>query len=879
MNCLSLVSAFLEKHDIPAVSFKKALKKVAALGFSDTVDVDYSFGEKFIFQIITDIYRLNSQNVKKCADIVSKNFGAIGRHEKNLIKHYLDYKDKESLDSLISLLSNIGATSDFTVTLLNSVREDLLEPAVLTFKKYWSLAETEKDESKKYDYLQGIYTRLVPLLNEDILSLKDIFSYNEKYIVKELPTESIKQLEVFCNNSKKQPSYKARKLFCDEYNRLLAIDLQNSSASNILEQPMNISSADNTPFAKLRTEQAQLAVLNLDQKLFDSCQTENVFWDTVFSLIYYSYRVLENHRILAVNINNIYTNDGRNLKWLAYSYIGIYAEHFIPTKEKRKFYHPEYLCFARCEHKGIVLSDEEKKNIVKYYEGKITIDDLSIIIQRDLPFLKNILLDFENVWYGYTFSDCFSIVSGTYPQNNDISFIENNNQILLIFNKYRHDERKIPCPECAGLNISGNSYPEVGLKSWECKNAFCPSRSKSNRGKRFSKKSNFMQNGFDSDSLNNQITRDLIKKWRRDVVEISNQNEIYEMLTRYFSFSGEEILLVNTPVESSDVICSSERTFSDITLEQIKKMRVLSNEFSNYFNEGKYVKRYLDRTLPSIVSADHSLTEKILSCKTVGLIHGDSGKVLKKIDDNVFSAAVTSPPYYNARLYSQWSNLYLYLSDMFEIIKQAYRTMKPGGVFLYNIGDICGNENTIVHSNMGNKRILLGAYTIHLFIEAGFELLDNLVWDKGEPQSNRQKNDGKFTPFYQKPMNVYEHMFLFKKPGAPAIINNNPFATLSKIWKTNIVRFTPVIKINSKGENILGHTAPFPLDIPEFVSKTFIEKDSDILLEPFAGSGTSLIAAHKTGKKAVGIELCNKYIDLIENICAVNDVTVTKISS
>ena len=61
----------------------------------------------------------------------------------------------------------------------------------------------------------------------------------------------------------------------------------------------------------------------------------------------------------------------------------------------------------------------------------------------------------------------------------------------------------------------------------------------------------------------------------------------------------------------------------------------------------------------------------------------------------------------------------------------------------HNREHICGNENTVVHSQMGNKRILLGAYTIHMFISAGFELVDNLLWDKGEPQSNRQKNDGK----------------------------------------------------------------------------------------------------------------------------------------
>ena len=178
---------------------------------------------------------------------------------------------------------------------------------------------------------------------------------------------------------------------------------------------------------------------------------------------------------------------------------------------------------------------------------------------------------------------------------------------------------------------------------------------------------------------------------------------------------------------------------------------------------------------------------------------------------------------------------------------------------------------------MGNKRILLGAYTIHIFTAAGFELLDNILWDKGEPQSNRQKNDGKFTPFYQKPMNVYEHMFIFKKTGAPAIVSDDVKSALPQGWENNIVPFSPVIKINSKGENTLGHTAPFPEDIPTFVSRVFTRSKDDIVLEPFAGSGTSLIAASNSDVKSLGIELCEEYVSLIENICTESNIKINKL--
>jgi len=82
------------------------------------------------------------------------------------------------------------------------------------------------------------------------------------------------------------------------------------------------------------------------------------------------------------------------------------------------------------------------------------------------------------------------------------------------------------------------------------------------------------------------------------------------------------------------------------------------------------------------------------------------------------------------------------------------------------------------------------------------------------------------------------------------IIDSN----LIKRWRRDIVKFSPVIKINSKGENILGHTAPFPEDIPEMAIK-FFSYPNEVILNPFAGSFTTAIVAHRLGRIGLGIEL------------------------
>jgi DNA modification methylase len=418
-------------------------------------------------------------------------------------------------------------------------------------------------------------------------------------------------------------------------------------------------------------------------------------------------------------------------------------------------------------------------------------------------------------------------------------------RIVVLLQKNHRDEEAVPCPGCRTDNIGGNSYPSFGVKSWECQNPLCPERSIYNRGKRYDFRALLKQEAIERDG--NQIPIESVRSWQRDVIPFESDDVIVENLIRHYSMRDDVVALMGglgSPLDSLGR-----------TLSAAAPLTSPDASTAEHFWHSPFFHRYL----PVRNNPTHPTADPLPGASRWEVKLGDALEVLGGIPDEYFDRAITSPPYFNARDYAQWPNLYCYLRDMYQIADEVYRTLKPGGIYAYNIFDYFDNERIVTFSDMGKKRILLSALMVDEFRRIGFEYLGTSVWDKGEIQGKRGFNAGNFSPFYQAPFNCWEHVLVVRKPG-----NQKDMALRGGFPALNeVLRIRPVWKM-VRGTNVLGHTAPYPI---ELVDSALDGLPSDaVVLDPFGGSGTTARAAVRAGHRAVLIERDATYVDLSKRL-------------
>lgn len=244
------------------------------------------------------------------------------------------------------------------------------------------------------------------------------------------------------------------------------------------------------------------------------------------------------------------------------------------------------------------------------------------------------------------------------------------------------------------------------------------------------------------------------------------------------------------------------------------------------------------------------------------VIEGDSAQELTKLPDGCVHLTFTSPPYYNARDYSIYSSYNEYLDQLCAVFKEVLRVTKMGRFLVVNTSPVIMPR---ISRNHQSKRYPI-TFDLHARLVAmGWEFVDDIVWEK--PEFSVKNRNGQFgqhrKPLTYKPNSVTEYLMVYRKPTDRLIdwnlrCYNKETMEASRILgnydNTNIWRIQPVS--NKK------HSAVFSVELCEKVIKYYSFK-GDLILDPFAGTGTVALAAHNLDRNFLMVEMNDGYTKVI----------------
>lgn len=248
------------------------------------------------------------------------------------------------------------------------------------------------------------------------------------------------------------------------------------------------------------------------------------------------------------------------------------------------------------------------------------------------------------------------------------------------------------------------------------------------------------------------------------------------------------------------------------------------------------------------------------------IIIGDARNMKEVLDESVH-LALTSAPYWTIKDYGEgqqigYGSYYLqYLKDLDMVWEECFRVLHKGCRLCINIGD-----QYLSAQEHGRYRVL----PIHIEIirsceHIGFDYMGSIIWQK--VSTTNPSGGSSIMGSYLFPRNGivkydYEYIMLFKKLGDSPKVSEHIKEQSSMTKEEWNEYFSGHWKIAGAKQDV--HPAMFPLKIPIRLIKMF-SFVGEVVLDPFLGSGTTMLAAKMLGRNSIGYEINEEFLQVIKN--------------
>jgi len=244
------------------------------------------------------------------------------------------------------------------------------------------------------------------------------------------------------------------------------------------------------------------------------------------------------------------------------------------------------------------------------------------------------------------------------------------------------------------------------------------------------------------------------------------------------------------------------------------------------------------------------------------LINGDA-RDLSFLGEESIHLVVTSPPYWNLKRYNDnpgqlghVQDYEAFLAELEKVWRHVFRVLVPGGRLVCVVGDVC-----VARRHFGRHLV----FPLHSDISVicrriGFDNLNPIVWHKIANASYEVPKGSKFLGKPYEPnaiiKNDMEFILMQRKPGGYRKPTNGQ-REASRLTKDEFDRWFQQIW-NITGASTKQHPAPFPLELAMRLVRMFSFTE-DTVLDPFCGTGTTMVAALRTGRNSIGVDIDPEY--------------------
>jgi DNA modification methylase len=275
----------------------------------------------------------------------------------------------------------------------------------------------------------------------------------------------------------------------------------------------------------------------------------------------------------------------------------------------------------------------------------------------------------------------------------------------------------------------------------------------------------------------------------------------------------------------------------------------ISHDSSDFYNSRMYIGRAPDE--------DITFRETAISPEVLDRIYLKSSEQMDELPDYSVHLMVTSPPYNVQKEYDHDLTLEEYAGLLRRVFSDVYRALVTGGRACVNI------------ANLGRKPYIpLHSVIIEEMLALGFFMRGEIIWDKAASASPSTAWGSWMSATNPVLRDVHEYILVFSKESFRRE-HEQPKNTIERDafleWTKSVWSF-PAVSARQ-----IGHPAPFPEELPRRLIELY-SFEGDIVLDPFAGSGTTCVAAKRAGRHFVGYETESEYLDLaLERLAQIED--------